>query len=77
MAVHTTGGITLCQIRYNPCRELLHLNSSVGSSLLVVQEHVHILDTVGQSSTAPFYLVEEELALKTAGDFESCSPIVR
>lgn len=75
--VHTTGGIALCQIRYNSRWELLHLNSSIGSSLLIVQEHVHILDTVGQSSTTPLYLIEEELALKTAGDFEGRSPIVR
>jgi len=77
VAIHTTRGITLGQIRHNPRRKFLHLDSSVGASLLIVQEHIHILDTVGQSSAAPFHLVEEELALKTASDFESRSSIVR
>ena len=77
LPIHATRGITLGQIRHNPRRELLHLNSSIGSSLLIIQEHVHILDTIGQSPAAPFHLVEEELALKTAGDFESRSSIVR
>lgn len=77
MTVHTTWGIALGQIRHNSRREFLHLNSSIRSSLLVVQEHVHILDTVGQSSATPLHLVEEELALEAAGDFEGRSSIVR
>jgi len=77
MPIHTTRGVALGQIRHNSCRELLHLNSSIGSSLLIVQEHVHILDTVGQGPATPLYLVEEELALKAASDFESRSSIIR
>jgi len=77
MPIHATRGITLGQVRHNPRRKFLHLNPSIGSSLLIIQEHVHILDTVSQSPAAPFHLVEEELALKAAGDFESCSSIVR
>jgi len=77
LPIQATKGITLGQIRHNPRRELLHLNSSIRSSLLIIQEHIHILDTVGQSPAAPFHLVEEELGLETAGDFESRSSIVR
>lgn len=75
MPIHTTRGITLGQIRNNSRREFLHLNPSIGPSFLVIQEHVHVLDTVGQSPPTPLHLVEEELALETAGDFEGRSSI--
>jgi hypothetical protein len=77
VSVHTTRSVTLGQIRHHSCREFLHLNWGIRTSLLVVQEHVYILNTVGQSPAAPFNIVEKELALKATSDFDGRPSIVR
>jgi hypothetical protein len=38
----------------------------IGRALLVVEEHVHVLDTVLKLASAPLDLIEEKLLLKTA-----------
>lgn len=67
----TAGRITLGQQCNNPSRELFSIASIVivGTLIcwIIVQKHVYILDTILQNSTAPFYLIEEELALKAPG----------
>ena len=77
MFIHTARSVTLGQIRHNSGRKFLNLNWSIRPSFLVVQEHVYILDTVGQGPTTPLHLIEKELALKTAGDLDGCPPVIR
>lgn len=77
MSIHTTRGVALGQVRDHPCRKFLHLNSGIRASLLVVQEHVNILDAIGQSRAPPFHVIEEELALKTTSNLDGRPSIVR
>ena len=50
---------------------------SISTALLVVKEHVNVLDTILKNSPAPLDLVEEKLLLEAARNLQCDRAIVR
>jgi hypothetical protein len=50
---------------------------SISTALLVVKEHVNVLDTILKDTPAPLDLVEEKLLLEAARNLECDRAVVR
>jgi hypothetical protein len=57
--------------------ELFAITRSISGALLVIEEHVHILDAILEHASAPLYLIEEELLLQAARDLQRDGAVIR
>jgi hypothetical protein len=77
LSIGAAGRVTASQYSDHARRKFLAVAWSVGTALLVIKEHVHILDTILKDTPAPLNFVEEKLLLEAARNLQCNRPIVR
>ena len=78
MGLGAAGRVTPSQDSDHARREFLAIAWSISSrALLVIKEHVNVLDTILKYTPAPLDFVEKELLLEAARDLQCDRAIVR
>jgi hypothetical protein len=70
-------GVTTSQYSDHARRVFLAVSWSISTALLVIKEHVNVLDTILKDTPAPLDLVEEKLLLEAARNLQCDRAVVR